>query len=218
MDSIIVKKSKLPGKTIAIMGGVHGNEPAGVKVLKILEKIKLTSGTLYLIHGNPKAIKKGERFTEENLNRVFHNKTGKKYEHVRGREIRQVLKKCDALLDIHGYRKTWGITKPLIICEEGSIETAKKLGIKTISYNWKKFHKGSSDHYMDKIGKIGICIECGPNDDKESYKIGLDVAERFLSLFGIIDKKIKPKNIEHHIVKLEKDPTDKNNKLTIKVK
>lgn len=200
------------------MGGIHGNEPAGVKVLKLLEKIKPVSGTLHLIHGNPRAIAKGERFTEENLNRVFHNTTGKKYEHIRGREIRKILKECDALLDIHGYQEIWGITKPLIICEEGSIETAKKLGIRTISYNWKKFHKGSSDHYMDKIGKIGICIECGPNGNKDAYKIGLDVALRFLSHFGIINKKTKPKKMSHYIVKLEKDPTDKNNKLKIKVR
>lgn len=217
MKSIIVRKSKIPGKTIVIMGGVHGSEPAGIKVLKMLEKIKPLSGTLYLILGNPEAVLRKTRFTEENLNRVFHNKTGKTYEHVRAREIREILKKCDALLDIHGYIKTWGIKKPLIICEKGSIETAKKLGIKTISYNWKKFHKGSSDHYMDKIGKIGICIECGPNGDKNAYKIGLDVAERFLGIFGITKVK-KPKKIKHYIIKLTKDPTNKNNKLTIKVK
>ena len=211
-------KSENPGPTIAIIGGIHGNEPAGVKVLKLLEKIKPVSGTLYLIHGNPNAIAKGKRFTEENLNRVFHNTNGKKYEHVRGREIRKILKKCDALLDIHGYRETWGISKPLIICEVGSIKTAKKLGVKTISYNWKKFHKGSSDHYMDKIGKTGICIECGPNEDKKSYKIGLEVAERFLAFFGIINKKHKLLKIKHHVVKLTKVPTDENNKLTIEVK
>ncbi len=215
---ILTKKSKVSGKTIAIIGGIHGNEPAGIQVIKLLQKIKPLTGQLHLIYGNPEAIKQKVRFTEENLNRAFHNRTGKKYEHVRAREIRKVLKTCDAVLDIHSYRSTWGIKKPLIICEEGSIETAKLLGIKTISYNWKQFHKGSTDHYMDKIGKIGICIECGPNENKESYKIGIEVAERFLVIFGIINKKHKPKKIKHHIVKLKKDPTDENNKLTIKVK
>ena len=214
---IKTRKSKTPGKTIAVIGGIHGNEPAGIKVIKLLEKIKPLSGQLHLIYGNPEAIKQKVRFTEENLNRTFHNRTGKKYEHIRAREIRKILKKCDAVLDIHGYGSSWGPKKPFIICEKGSIEIAKLLGIKTISYNWKQFHKGSTDHYMDKIDKIGICIECGPNEDKESYKIGLEVAERFLAIFDIIDKKIKPKNIKHHIVKLEKYPTDKNNKLTIKI-
>ena len=62
--------------TVVIIAGIHGNEQAGVKASKkVLHKIKEEniqfSGNLYMIFGNINASKKGIRFEDVDLNRIW---------------------------------------------------------------------------------------------------------------------------------------------------
>lgn len=69
------------GPLIILIGGMHGNEPAGVKAidlfLKMLEVEPITNvdfkfkGKVVGIHGNLKAFNKGVRYFEKDLNRQF---------------------------------------------------------------------------------------------------------------------------------------------------
>lgn len=69
------------GPMIICFGGMHGNEPAGIKALdimfKMLEVEPITNpdfrfcGQLLGIRGNLKAIKKGQRFIQKDLNRLW---------------------------------------------------------------------------------------------------------------------------------------------------
>jgi succinylglutamate desuccinylase len=71
------------GPMIICFGGMHGNEPAGIKALdimfKMLEVEPITNpdfrfcGQLLGIRGNLKAIKKGQRFLQKDLNRLWTN-------------------------------------------------------------------------------------------------------------------------------------------------
>ena len=65
-----------PGPTICFLGGVHGNEPAGVFALeKIFAYLQshpmLIKGTIVGLRGNIAALKEGKRFLEEDLNRLW---------------------------------------------------------------------------------------------------------------------------------------------------
>ncbi len=62
--------------TVVILAGIHGNEQAGVKASrKVLHKIKEENikfrGNLYVIFGNINASKKGIRFEDIDLNRIW---------------------------------------------------------------------------------------------------------------------------------------------------
>jgi succinylglutamate desuccinylase len=58
--TIIIKKAKKPGKTLAIFAGIHGNESVGVRAFDtLLPKLTIEAGTVYFVYGNPKAIKQG---------------------------------------------------------------------------------------------------------------------------------------------------------------
>ena len=68
--------SLAPGKTLAVMGGVHGNEVCGpaaiTRLLSDLDSgvIVLQRGTLQVIPvANPRAYAQKTRFVERNLNR-----------------------------------------------------------------------------------------------------------------------------------------------------
>ncbi len=69
-------KGTSPGPTVIFVGGIHGNEPAGVFALhKVITQLQESNtpvrGSIYAIAGNLKALKNGERFQEEDLNRLW---------------------------------------------------------------------------------------------------------------------------------------------------
>ncbi len=71
-----VHRGSQPGPLLLAMGGIHGNEPAGVlaarRVLAALEREKPPMrGVLHCFAGNLGALTNGERFASEDLNRIW---------------------------------------------------------------------------------------------------------------------------------------------------
>jgi succinylglutamate desuccinylase len=64
-----------PGPTLLVIGGLHGNEPAGLlgleRVLSRLDEVGLARGELLGLAGNLEALKIGRRFIDEDLNRIW---------------------------------------------------------------------------------------------------------------------------------------------------
>ena len=191
---VITKKSKNPGKNVVILAGVHGNEICGVNVFdKLIPKIKIIRGKLTFIYANLEAIKKNKRFIEKNLNRCFlinqSQEISKSLEGKTARKIMPYLREADAMLDIHASNTR--DSSPFLICEKQSFDMAGKLPGRLISYNWDKFHSGSTDYFMNLQKKIGICIECGYLGNKKSEKIAETAITNFLSLNKNINQKLK---------------------------
>lgn len=82
-----------------IIGGLHGNEPLGVELVKKIQKLNLPN--IKAIYGNPEAIMQNKRFVDQDLNRVFPGKMDGNLEQKRAFEV---IKKCegfDFVLDFH---------------------------------------------------------------------------------------------------------------------
>ena len=92
-SEIIKMTASLPGPTVAIFAGVHGNETVGVLALQeLIPKLKLIKGTLYLAFANVPAIEQNVRLVNKNLNRcLFAGNDGTTYEDQRARELMTVL-------------------------------------------------------------------------------------------------------------------------------
>jgi CBS domain-containing protein/succinylglutamate desuccinylase len=59
-----------PGPTLIVVGGIHGNEPAGVIAgERVLSKLKNVRGDFTVLAGNVQALTKGVRYFERDLNR-----------------------------------------------------------------------------------------------------------------------------------------------------
>lgn len=63
-----------PGPTLIVVGGLHGNEAAGVVALeRLVPEIEplgpLLRGRIYFLAGNTRALEKGKRFLDADLNR-----------------------------------------------------------------------------------------------------------------------------------------------------
>lgn len=189
-ENIATAYGKKKGTTSIILAGVHGDEKCGVDVLeKTLESVSIESGTVMYGYGNPKAIMLDKRFTEQNLNRLFYEgncneEIKKTYEFDRAEFLKTYFNKADALLDIHA--STTEQSTPFVICESNGFDIAKKLPFPKIVSGFDACQPGGTDYYMNCIGKIGICIECGYHKDFLSRKIAQDSIKAFLKARGHI--------------------------------
>jgi succinylglutamate desuccinylase len=198
--TIIKIDSGKPGKTVAIFCGIHGDEKAGIMAVDSLrQNIKLKEGILYLVYGNPKAIKQNVRFTEKNLNRCFLNesKTGGSYEEKRATELMKILDKCDALLDLHAYNEPFIESIPFAICESNCFDIVKNFDLKYVLTNIDKIEKGGTDGYMFNCGKIGICVELGAIEKPKKFvDLGIKTIYQFLQYFGSVEKEFENDSVK----------------------
>lgn len=68
------------GPTLIVVGGIHGNEPAGVRALhRVADKLADLSdrlkGRVYLLTGNTRALSAGTRFIDADLNRSWTSRS-----------------------------------------------------------------------------------------------------------------------------------------------
>ena len=187
---IIQVDSGLPGKTVVVLAGVHGNEVCGVKAFdKLIPELRLKSGKAYFIYANLEAIKQNKRFVEANLNRCFFEEQPKEMaetlEGKTAKEIMPYLKEADMMLDVHASFTRDSV--PFIICGKQSLELAEALPASIISYNWDEFEPGSSDYYLNQQGKICACIECGFIEDEFIQTEAETAILSFLAFANLID-------------------------------
>ena len=193
MNNYFIKKGKKPGKTVAVFGGVHGNEQVGVKMLdELRESLDVIAGEVYLVYANPQAIEKKVRCIDGNLNRcMMRDLEGENIEKNRALELMNILDKCDALLDLHSFTDPNG--EAFAICEKNSFKIAEKFNVPVISSGWNDIEPGGTDGYMYENNKIGICLECGPHNQDKTIDVARQAIEVFLSHFGCIKSDIKLK-------------------------
>lgn len=98
-----------PGSTLLVLGGVHGDEPAGsIAINQVIGElhggeVAIEAGTLMLVPDcSPLAKKLGKRFVDRDLNRnLQRRKNCQHYEDVVGNRLLDVFTRADILLDIH---------------------------------------------------------------------------------------------------------------------
>lgn len=191
-ENIFKFSSKKDGNKICILGGVHGDEIAGIDAIKtIVKNFQIDNGEVYFILCNDKAIKKGKRFVEENLNRCFiKNKIStNSYEEKLANELKQIISQFDICLDIHN--STSKNTEPFIICEDNAYDLIDSINIQKVVSNFDSLEPGGTDYFMNSINKIGICVECGYLTDQNSIKLAEEIIINFLKKVDNIKKSFK---------------------------
>lgn len=188
-DKIIRIKGKKKGATSFVLVGVHGDEKCGVEALeKILPNLKIECGTVLFGYGNPRAIEANKRYTEANLNRMFNcdeqltMSEKESYEYGRAQFLKNYLNKSEALLDIHA--SSIPNSRAFAICEANAKEIIKFFPIDLVVSGFDKVEPGGTDYYMNSIGRVGICLECGYINDPRSTKIAEESVFAFLKARG----------------------------------
>lgn len=85
---------------VLVIGGMHGNEPLGIAIVKMLQKNPINN--VDGVSANGLAIEANSRFVEQDLNRSFPgNSESKNYEPRRAAQLLALAKKYDIVLDFH---------------------------------------------------------------------------------------------------------------------
>ncbi len=210
---VIISGSK-PGPKSVILAGVHGNETCGIDaVKKLLPYLKIDQGELTIAFGNPKAITQKVRFIEENLNRMFlpiselTNHQTQSYEFKQAQQLKEILNNSEALLDVHASNNP--NSQPFIICEKNASDIYQYLPLPTVVHGFDSVEPGGTDYYMNSIGKVGICIECGYINDAQSTQTAINAIMTFLHvrghIYGNIEKIDKNRYQIFHLYKTKSD-------------
>lgn len=102
-----VKTGEEAGPTVVIVGGVHGDEPAGYLAGRELKKWEITAGKLVLVpDAHVEAIKRGVRAYPRNMNRLFPGKKNGDAMEKLAYEIWELIKtsKPDLVITLHESR------------------------------------------------------------------------------------------------------------------
>lgn len=160
----LVQRTKTLSKDFLFLTAVHGDEKLGVEVMKKLEKTSFSNRFDWVI-ANKKALKKGVRFSDRDLNRLAPgDKNSKKYEYRRAYELIKIAKNYRYVIDIHGTVTSSGIFTIVSNPKLENLLLAASLPIKNVviwaSKNWERF--GPMTQFVD----CGVEIECGPKNSK----------------------------------------------------
>ncbi len=197
------------GPTVAILGGVHGDEQTGIEVVRqSLDTLGLDTGSLILILGNLAAIEsdKPRRFIDTNLNRSFRPLSPEEmeidpvelpYEVRRGQALIPYLRKSEAVLDLHDFTNK---CNPFIITERNGLKTALSIGAPLISFGWSETEPGGSDGYMvthvktkDGQPAEGLCYELGiKSKPMQNLERGHGAVSRFLIAHELVEGNLEP--------------------------
>ncbi len=176
--------------TLIVIGGVHGNEPAGVQALetvvaKLEKDVNALDGNFFAIVGNLQALREGKRYLSRDLNRIW---TGDKTRIVENGledaeyvdpEMREHYELYDCLkniidthtgpfyfIDLHTVSSE---SAPFVIINDMLInrELATKLPVPII-LGIEEYVDGSLLSRVNKLGYVGIGFESGRHDDPAS--------------------------------------------------
>ena len=194
MDKVLDEKvSRIIGKyssgkhgpLLFVTGGIHGNEPSGVKALeevfKELEKTKPDiKGTIIGVSGNKKALNHNKRYIDEDLNRTW---TRENIEEG-GEDTHETNEMFEIMEILKEYPESDFTKRYFLDCHTTSSPSLPYVSVQEVNDNDEWAHKfptyiirgfsdiitGDIDHYLSRIGMTGFVFEAGQHTDKTSQE------------------------------------------------
>lgn len=211
IDAITGSKS---GPIIIVLGGMHGNEQAGVQALQqVFKKLKEQNtdfhGELWGIRANTKALKKGVRFIDEDLNRLWFpsiirsiRKTpAEELASSERRELKQLLRLLDKIIPYNS-------TRSVVVADlhsfsgEGSIFTItakKEKHIRLLSslhapmiFGIENALQGTVLRYYQDLGYITFAFEGGQHQDEVTIQNNMAAIFLLLKSLGSVSSGAVP--------------------------
>ena len=187
------------GPTLIAIGGIHGNEPAGVRALEVVltELGKpgrgLHRGRFIALAGNRPALEAGVRYVDRDLNRIWTE--GDEVEDVEARERSELRALLEALrrespastllVDLH---TTSGSAPPFVVVGDGraSRELALALAVPLVLALPTEIRGTLVDH-LDRAGWTNVGFESGSHLGLESVALATAALWLLLGVAGLLD-------------------------------
>jgi len=184
----VVGKQK--GPTLIFFGGIHGNEPAGVKALEnLFEKLDKASfsicGTLIGVRGNIPALLQKRRFLDQDLNRLW---TEERIIEIKSKPnaelgmeemelleiehlITQILGSYESPFYFIDFHTTSSKTLPFITINDALINRkfSQQFPVPII-LGIEEYLEGPLLSHMNKLGYVSLGFESGRHNDESAVK------------------------------------------------
>lgn len=207
---VVTYDTGVSGKTLAIFGAVHGNEPCGTiainQLIEILDRgtIKLETGKLILVPvAHKEAYQAKLRHLGDNLNRYFFpvEQPQKAVDYLHN-ALCAILDECHGFLDIHSYHNTAAKSGDSLVFATGPKKEDvyyRSLGVDVlvtgwteangdeVEQDWRQPSTGSVQYARrNQHGCIAATMECGEHDDPHSVIVAEAAIQRAISFFGLV--------------------------------
>jgi len=153
-------------KNVAITGGVHGNELTGAYLIKkwLKKPIKSNLNIDYIL-ANPKAFKMQRRYIDYDLNRSFSKEALSKdshfYEFERAKVLKERVKNCDFLIDLHTTTSNMNMSIVLSKDDDLSNNLAKALAKEFKDIKILRWLSNNEGEFINSIVPHSITLEAG---------------------------------------------------------
>lgn len=196
------------GPTVVFFGGIHGNEPCGVKALEqVFQRWAAgpnpIKGTIYGIHGNIPAQFHGKRFLDVDLNRLW---TPAKIEAIKEKEETDLSPEERELIELHALvldivttqsppfyfvdiHSTSGRTMPFITINDALINRrfSKHFPV-PIVLGIEEYLEGPLLSYINTLGYVSLGFEAGQHSEEASIKNSIAFIQLALVFAGCVEK------------------------------
>jgi predicted deacylase len=169
---------------VAIVGGIHGDEPAGKEVVeRLAHTLEIEdTGTAQLLVANERALAAGGRYTETDLNRSFPgNARSDNYEDVLATRVRAVLDGADAVLALH---TSHSAPPPFAIFSELTDSVRRTVTGLPVEYVVDSGDlRGTT---LDSVMPHTVSVELGRQWSEDAVAFGHDASMAFLRAHGLV--------------------------------
>lgn len=198
ISGLLTFKGQHQGPRVIVIGGTHGNEPAGVdamcKICRFFQEgLFIENGKVDFLIGNPEAYLKDVRYLDFDLNRAFHEDSGAQgIEQERAEEIMQFLKDSedyDMLVDLHSVSR--GDEKILIYRKD---QNDTESFVKKMNFEYhqliysKEYLTGLLIDIAYERGSQALAVECGNHNSSDAYLVGAKIILKTLEQFEMISR------------------------------
>jgi predicted deacylase len=179
---------------VAIVGGIHGDEPAGERIVRRLadeldEGEKGSGdeeggdGIIRLIVANEPALAAGTRYTDTDLNRAFPGDTDSdEYERTLAPRLAAELEGMDAVLALH---TSHSAPPPFAIYSD--LTPSARRSVTAMPVDYVGDASGLRGTTLDSTIPHTVSIEVGRQGSEEAVAFGYDACLAFLRAHGTID-------------------------------
>jgi len=167
---VVLVRGKKPGKTVCVNGCIHGDEFAGMQaIIRVAHELDLDElcGTLVAVPVvNVPALEDLSRINHYdyiNMNRIFPGEPEGSLTHqIAYVFLNEIVKKCDAMIDLHG-GGGYASIKNMVIAQKGFEEMVWQLALSTgFDLVWKGGSWGGTGRISAlQAGIPAITVEAG---------------------------------------------------------
>lgn len=206
------------GPRLLVVGGVHGNEPSGIEALErvfadLRQRGVPVRGTFVGVAGNLRALEAGERFLDEDFNRMWAweravraRRNGSSLRSPEAMEQHEMLQVLHAFLDgaqepahLVDLHTSSSVSVPFYILGDTlqNREFARRFPA-PIVLGFEEHIRGTLMEYVTSLGHVAIAIEGGQHADPEARLHHEAAVWLALVAVGCVDAAHVPDLGRHH--------------------